>query len=780
MTDPRPKDPDSHDTIRIEPYDGPVGGWGSVGSLAHHVKHHDAPGALAELPRQNKVDGFACVSCAWAKPAKAHLAEFCENGAKATFAELTRKRVGPEFFAAHTVTDLLGWPDHDLEREGRLTEPMRYDAASDRYVPVSWDDAFADIGRRLADLRARDPDSVVFYASGRASLETSYLYQLFARLFGNNNLPDSSNMCHESTSVGLKKALGVPVGTVRLEDFEHADCLLFFGQNVGSNSPRMLHPLQTASERHVPIIVFNPLRERGLEEFTNPQEVTQMLTGSTTRIATHYLQVRAGGDIAAITGLCKALIAFDDDAAREGRPPVLDHAFIAEHTRGYAAFADFVRAQPWAAIEAESGLTQHDLTEAARVYGNAKAAMGVYGMGLTQHRLGVENVRMLVNLLLMCGHIGKPGAGICPVRGHSNVQGQRTVGIAEKPELVPLDRLAEQYGFEPPRHKGLSTVDACEAVLDGRVKGFIGLGGNFVRAVPDHHRMEPAWRELDLAVQVLTKLNRSALVTARAAYLLPCLGRIERDEQAGTEQTLSVEDSTSCIHGSRGHHAPASPHLLSETRIVARLAEATLPPNPRVDWSGFADDYARIRDAIEATFPDDFRDFNRRLHEPGGFPRPNAARERTWKTESGKAEFLVPSALDATFAGDGGDDVLRLITLRSNDQFNTTVYGYDDRLRGIAGTRHVLLMSPADIARLGLADGLHVTLATAAAGDDGHVREVAGLRITAYALPPGCVAGYYPECNPLIPLSHHAEESLVPAAKAVPVRVLRTPSVATT
>ncbi len=757
--------------IDLHPYDGPVGGWGSVGSLAHHVRHHAAAGALLELTRQNKADGFACTSCAWAKPARSHLAEFCENGAKATFSELTSRRVGAEFFEQHTLTALRQWPDHDLEHQGRLTVPLRLDRTRDRYVPVSWRDAFTDIGQRLKALQATDPASVVFYSSGRASLETSYLYGLLARLYGNNNLPDSSNMCHESTSVGLKAAIGVPVGTVKLEDFEHTDCLFFFGQNVGSNSPRMLHPLKACSERGVPIVVFNPLRERGLEEFIDPQNPLQMITGAATRIASRYLQVKAGGDIAAITALCKGLFELDDEALKGGGERVLDVDFIAEHTHGFEAFAAFVREQTWASLEAESGLSRADLTEAASIYAQARAVMGVYGMGLTQHKLGVDNVRMLVNLLLLRGNIGKPGAGPCPVRGHSNVQGQRTVGISEKPELVPLDKLAEQYGFEPHRGKGLNTVEACEGVLDGSVKAFIGLGGNFVRAVPDHHRIEPAWRQLALTVQIATKLNRSHLVNGEVAYLLPCLGRIEKDTQASGVQTVTVEDSTASIHASRGHHAPASDQLLSEAAIVAGIAQATLPPNPQVPWDGWVADYRRIRDAIEATYPDDFKDFNARMDQPGGFPRPLAAAERRWNTPSGKAEFHVPKALSAAFAGDGGDDVLRLITLRSNDQFNTTIYGYDDRLRGIDGTREVLLLNPADQARLGVRDGDIVTLASAAG--DGITREVPGLRVTTYELPDGCCAAYYPECNPVIPLAHHAEQSKVPAAKSVPVRLVR-------
>ena len=757
-------DPRPDQDIDLTPYDGPAGGWGSVRGMAE-VAHDQWPlpaSILGELARQNKVDGFMCVSCAWAKPARPHPAEFCEEGAKATIWELTKRRCGPDFFAAHTVGELLGWSDHDLEAQGRLTHPLKYDAASDRYVPCAWQDAFAGIGEILKGL---DPKSVVFYASGRASLEASYMYALMARMYGSQNLPDSSNMCHESTSVGLKQAIGSPVGTVTLEDFAKTDCLLFFGQNVGVNSPRMLHDLEDASRRGVPIITFNPLHERGLERFTNPQSPAEMLTGHDTRISSQYYAVRAGGDIAAITGLCKWLIEHDD-APRAN----LDHAFIADHTAGFDDFAAFCRGTSWEAIERESGLSRDDLATAAETYAGAKAAIAVYGMGLTQHRLGVQNVRMLCNLLLLRGNIGRPGAGACPVRGHSNVQGQRTVGITEKPELAPLDRLKALYGFEPPRDKGLATVDACQGVIDGTVRAFVGLGGNFVRAIPDTSRIEPAWADLDLSVQVATKLNRGHLIRARTMYLLPCLGRIEKDVQASGPQVVSTEDSTSCIHASRGRVEPASDQLLSEPAIVAGLAKAVLAPNPRVDWDGWVADYARVRDAIEATYPEDFRDFNARFHTPGGFRRPNKAADRDFSdAPGGKANFITPTALSATgFAEEAG--VFRLLTVRSNDQFNTTVYGYDDRFRGIRGTRDVLLMNRDDMAELGVADGQILGVASAAA--DGLRREKHGLRAVAYDVPRGCVAGYYPELNVLIALDHHAEESKVPAAKAVPVRIL--------
>lgn len=754
-------------------YEAPAGGWGSVQSLARTLTRQRIPLSGARLlMNQNKPDGYMCVSCAWAKPASPRRFEFCENGAKATAWETTAKRVGPEFFTAHTVKELERWPDHDLEELGRLTHPLRWDKGSDTYSPVSWQEAFQEIGR---ELRSIDPHALVMYTSGRASLEASYMYQLFGRMLGTNNFPDSSNMCHESTSVALPESIGVPVGTVTLEDFEKTDGIFFFGQNVGTSSPRMLHPLQDASRRGAPIVTFNPLRERGLERFTNPQAPGEMLSLSETRISSQYHQVKAGGDNAAIMGMCKALLAADDQAKTSGRQPVLDWAFIGEHTHGFEEFAGAVRSTPWERLERRSGLTRSAMEAAAAVYARCHAVIGIYGMGLTQHRTGVENVQMLVNLLLMRGNIGRIGAGICPVRGHSNVQGQRTVGITEKPKLVPLDKLAEIYAFEPPRWEGLSTVDACQGILRGEVKGFISLGGNFVRAIPERNAMEEAWRNLRLTVQISTKLNRSHIVHGEISYILPCLGRIEVIAETTGPQAVSMEDSTSCIHGSRGIAEPASTHLLSEPRIVAELAKVTLDPNPRIDWDAWAGDLSLVRDAIERTYPETFKDFNRRLFQSGGFHRPLSARDRVWKTKTGKANFITPESLaeDIDVANDRRD-VLQLITLRSNGQFNTTVYSYDDRFRGVYGTRQTLLMNRNDIDRLDLREGQIVNI-VCEAGDDVH-REVKGLVVTPYNIPEGCCAGYYPECNPLIPLWHHAVGSKVPAAKSIPVSVKPTAS----
>ncbi len=753
--------------VNYQRYEQPAGGWGSVKSLlTHSTRQHAIASVPALLREHNKTGGYMCTSCAWAKPGQPHAAEFCENGAKATFWDLTSKRTTPDFFARHTVTELLGWLDYDLENEGRLTHPMRYDAASDRYVEVSWDEAFADIG---AQLKRHDPNSVVFYASGRASLETSYMYQLLARLYGNNNLPDSSNMCHETTSVGLAQSIGSPVGTVLLEDFAKTDCILSFGQNVGTNSPRMLHELQQVRERDVPVVVFNPLRERGWEAFVNPQRPAQMLSNRPTTIATQYWQVRAGGDIAAMMGMAKCVLDLDAQALAQGQPRVLDTAFMDAHTDGFEAFRQKIADTSWDTIEHESGLPRAAIEQAAQTYARARSVIAIYGMGLTQHRHGISNVQMLINLLLLRGHIGRPGAGICPVRGHSNVQGQRTVGIAEKTKLVPLDKLAELYGFEPPREDGLNTVEACEQIVAGKIRAFVSLGGNFVRAIPEQQLMEQRWRDMDLSVQIATKLNRSHLITARCTYLLPTLVRSEIDQQAGGPQIVTMEDSTTCIHASRGKHAPASDHLLSEPRIVAGIAQATLAPNPKVPWDQWVGDYALVRDAIERTYPDQFERFNQRLDIPGGFARPVPARQREWKTDSGKAHFMLPAAMHASFDDGSDPDVLRLITLRSNDQFNTTVYGYDDRLRGIHGSRMVVMMNRADRERLGIpADG-DARLTTAV--DDGIARSLGGFRVLDYDLPAGTCAAYYPECNALIPLWQYAEESKTPAAKSVPVRV---------
>jgi len=747
-------------------HEGAAGGWGSLKGIAVTALHdHAAPGAAQTLKEQNKAGGFMCSSCAWGKPAKPHAFEFCENGAKSTLWELTRDRCTPEFFERHTVSELLQWQDYDLELQGRLTEPLRYDAASDRYLRCSWDEAFAGIA---AELKPLDPKSVVFYTSGKASLETSYLYGLFARMYGHNNLPDSSNMCHETTSVALKQVTGSPVGTCTLEDFEYCDAIFYFGQNPGSNSPRFLHPLQDAVKRGCKIVVFNPVREQGLVRFINPQSPTQMLTGQATELAHQYLQVRPGGDIAALMGLCKHVLAVDDAQRAEGQRGVLDRAFLEEHTHGFEAFGARARAADWTQIEQTSGLARADLESAAEVYLSAERVIAVYGMGLTQHVHGSQNIGMLVNLMLMRGNIGRQGAGISPVRGHSNVQGQRTVGISEKPDLVPLDKLKALFDFEPPRDTGMTTVEVCKGICNGKVQAFLSLGGNFVRAIPDRDAMEPAWRRQALTVYIATKLNRSHLVHGRTSYLLPCLARSEEDLQASGPQAVSIEDSFSHIHGSIGRRKPASEQLRSELAIVAGLAKATLPAHSKWRWAAWTDDYRQVRALIEQTYPDMFGDYEERMFQPGGFYRGNPAHERVWKTESGKAEFTDPSVLSAVGVGDAPGR-FHLITMRSNDQFNTTIYGFSDRLRGLEGSRAVLLINPQDMQRQGLNEGDSVDLVGDA--EDGTTRQVRGLTVTPFNLPDGCLGGYYPEMNPLMPLWYHDQASKTPAAKGVPVRI---------
>lgn len=744
--------------------DHPSGGWGSLQGVKRIFgETTTAPRALRILERLNKPKGPMCSSCAWAKPADPKRFEFCENGAKATLWELDERRADPEFFARHALPDLLDMHDHDLEKAGRLTDPMRYDAKDGHYRPVSWETAFAEIGR---ELKALDPEEAVFYASGHAGLEASYLYALFARAMGHQNLPQSSNMCHETTSVNLQTFVGTPVGTCKLEDFEHCDAIFFFGQNTGSNSPRFLHNLKAAVERGCRIVTFNPVRERGLIEFTDPQSLSQMTLGSPTQISEKYYQVRPGGDIAVLAGMMKSVL------AAEARNPgtVLDRPFIEAETTGFDDAVRAVEAFSWEAIEAQSGLTRGMLEEAAAIYIRSERTIGIYGMGLTQHVNGWLNLGMLCNLLLMRGNIGRLGTGISPVRGHSNVQGQRTVGVGEKSAHMPGGKLKELFGIDPPEAEGLNAVHACEAILGGRVKAMISLGGNLLRALPDRTRMEAAWPGLRLTVHVATKLNRSHLAPGRISYILPCLGRLDEDVQASGPQVVTIEDSLSHIYGSVGTAPPPGPQVRSEPAIVAGLARATLPDNPRLRWEDWTGDYGLVRDLIEKTFPEDFADFNARIFEPGGFYRGNSARERRWETDSGRALFTTPTTLSALGMDPDGAEVMTLITLRSNDQFNTTIYGFSDRLRGLEGDRAILLVNRDEMARLNLTDGQIVGLESAIA--DGITRRVDGLKVTAYDLPPSCVAGYYPELNPLVPLSYHEERSQTPAYKGAPVRIV--------
>jgi molybdopterin-dependent oxidoreductase alpha subunit len=742
-------------------YKGSEGGWGSMRGMALVESNAlAAPGAAETLYRQNKPGGFMCVSCAWGKPPNPHPAEFCENGAKATIWDLTVKRCTPEFFAQHTVSELRGWSDFDLENVGRLTHPLRYDAALDKYVEASWEEAFAAIG---AKLRALNPKQTTFYASGKASLEASYLYALFARIYGHNNLPDSSNMCHETTSVGLKKLLGSPVGTSVYQDLDVCDMILHIGQNPGTNSPRILHPLKDAAERGCKIVAVNPLKEKGLIEFIDPQNPWHLMTGQVTPIATQFVQVHPGGDIALLTGIAKYVL------EKDKRAPVVDWAFVEAHTHGFEEWRTFVENADWLELERVSGATRAQMEQAGETYSTAKAVLALYGMGITQHVQGWQSLGALVNLMLLRGNVGKPGAGVQSIRGHSNVQGQRTVGITEKPELAPLDKYRELFGFEPPWQEGCNVVRFLEALLKGEMKGFVALGGNLARAVPDYDRIKQVWPQMELTVNIVTRLNVTTLLPGQSAWILPCLARAEEDVQAGGPQQVSMEDTFSHVYGSIGKRTPASPHLKSETAIVCGLAKATSPEHPLQRWDEWTGDYRKIRALIAKTFPDQFHDMEARMNQAGGFYRGNAAHERIWKTPSGKAEFTTPTTLDATEL-EAKPGRYKLITVRSNDQFNTTVYGYSDRLRGIEGERDILMMSPRDIAEAGLKDGQRVALVTDL--DDGVTRRVEGLKLIPYDIPLGTVGGYMPELNTLVPLSRHDALSMTPANKGTPVRVI--------
>lgn len=745
---------------------GPAGGWGSLKSIARiYGEAWPTPAAIEALARQNKPGGFMCVSCAWPKPVNYHPFEFCENGAKATLWDLTNARCTPDFWNDHTVNELRAWKDHDLEMTGRLTHPMRYDGGTDRYVEVTWEEAFEQIG---AALKKQTPESTVFYSSGHAGLEAAYLYALLARAFGTNNLPQSSNMCHETTSVGLSNVIGSPVGTIVWEDLEKADAFFFFGQNPGSNSPRFLHPLQDAKKRGASIVTFNPVIEQGLVSFVNPQNPFDMLTGNETAISDEYLQVQAGGDIAAILGLCKTVIEADDAALSAGAPRVLDVDFIEEHTTGFERFIDCVRQADWQDIERESGLSEQAIRGAGEIYIRSERVIGVYGMGLTQHAEGALNIAMLVNLLLLRGNIGREGAGCCPVRGHSNVQGQRTVGVAEKTKLIPMDKLKQLFDFDPPTKDGLTIVDAVKGLMNGEVKAFVCLGGNLLRAVPEQEEMEHSWERQDLTVMVSTKLNRSHLFPGKQAYILPCLSRLEMDKQASGSQTVTTEDSFSHISASIGKRTPASPLLKSELSIVTGIAKATLADNPKLKWDEWTADYGLVRDLIEATYPKDFRDYNERMLQPGGFYRGNDAHDRIWNTEEKRAVFTTPERLNALSFEDRAGRY-RLVTMRSNDQFNTTIYGYSDRFRGVEGTRDVVLMCEEDIAAAGLSAGQSIRLLSDFG--DGKRRELGGLIVTPHNLPRGTIGAYYPESNVLNAIYHHDRLSKTPASKAIPVRI---------
>ncbi len=736
----------------------PAGGWSALASAYHFLKREGFLKGNKTLLSMNKPRGFDCPGCAWPDPKPHSIAEFCENGVKALTYETTGRRADPVFFRRHAVSALRAWDDAALEQAGRLTDPMAYNPDTDRYEAISWDDAFSRIVSCLRSLPS--PDEAIFYTSGRTSNEAAFLYQLLGRLYGTNNFPDCSNMCHESSGVGMTESIGTGKGTVTLDDFERADAIFVFGQNPGTNHPRMLAELERASKRGARIVAFNPLLEAGLVSFIHPKHTVELLLNRSTPISTHYYQVQVGGDFAAARAMAKHVL-----EAASARPAAIDREFIAAHTDGFDAYSGAVLQTPWTPLLAASGLTREQIAEAAEVYLGADRVICCWAMGLTQHRHGVANVQEILNLMLLRGQIGRPGAGPCPVRGHSNVQGDRTVGITESPSDAFLDALDREFGFSAPRRHGHGVVQAIKAMAEGRASFFLGMGGNFASATPD---TELTWRALErcrMTVHVSTHLNRSHVVHGREALILPCIGRSEEDRQSGGRQSVTVEDSMSMVHASTGRNRPASPQLMSEPAIVAGIGAALFPDGP-VDWAHLVGDYGRIRERIERVLPA-FAGYNERIRQPGGFHLRNPAAHREWKTATGRARFIVNPLPDVAVP----DGCLKLMTVRSHNQYNTTVYDSDDRYRGIRAERRVILLNPEDMAARGLDETCRVAI-TSHAGD-GSRRCVRDFRPAAYAIPRGCAAAYFPETNVLVGLDDHADRSLTPMSKFIAVTVER-------
>ena len=721
---------------------------------------------LAALSQLNQFDGIDCPGCAWPDPDQDRsLNEYCENGVKAIAEEATTKRCTPDFFRSWSVAKLSRQSDYWLGHQGRLTHPMILRQGSDRYEPIPWENAFATIAHELNELQT--PDQAIFYTSGRTSNEAAFLYQLFVREFGTNNLPDCSNMCHESSGLALKEVIGVGKGTVRLEDFDLADTILIIGQNPGTNHPRMLSTLQRAARRGATIVSVNPLAEVGLTRFKHPQDVLHLL-GPGTKIATHFVQVRLSGDLAFFKGVCKEIL--EVEAKRPGQ--AIHRIFIEQKTSGFVEFCAAVGAASWEEIVAQSGVSREQIREIANVVIRSKAMIACWAMGLTQQRQAVSTIQEIVNLLLLGGHIGRPGAGVCPVRGHSNVQGDRTMGIWERMPESFLNDLRDVFGFEPPRKHGWDVVESIKAMHRGEAKVFFAMGGNFLSATPDTEFTAAALSRCNLTVHVSTKLNRAHLITGKQALILPCLGRTDRDLQLSGPQFVTVENSMGIVHTSRGNLKPPSDQLLSEPAIVARLAGATLGDRTKNSWMHWTEDYDRIRDLIARVVPG-CEDLNRRVRRKGGFYLPNAARDNCFSTKTGKANFSVSSVEPIPIK----PGQFLMTTLRTHDQYNTTIYGLDDRYRGVFHGRRVVLMNPDDLRERGWEAGDHVDI-TSHFQNDGkeELRMAARFVLVPYEIPHRCVATYFPEANVLVPIGSVAVRSNTPTSKAIVVSFAKSSS----
>jgi molybdopterin-dependent oxidoreductase alpha subunit len=709
------------------------------------------------LLKMNQKTGFDCPGCAWPEPddERSH-AEFCENGAKHVADEATTKRVTPEFFRKWSVSDLADKSDYWFGKQGRITHPMVLHNGATNYEEISWDEAFALVAGELNSLN--HPDEAIFYTSGRTSNEAAFLYQLFVRQFGTNNLPDCSNMCHESSGSALGETIGVGKGTVTLEDFNLAQAIFVIGQNPGTNHPRMLTALQKAKQNGCKLVHINPLPEVGMTRFKHPQDVLGWL-GDGTALADLFLQVRINGDVALLKGIMKAVL-----AEEEKRPAaVLDYDFIRDYTTGFDAFALALREANWDEIIRQCDVSRTQMEEAAKIFIESERTIFCWAMGLTQHKNAVANIQEIVNLMLLRGQIGKPGAGLCPVRGHSNVQGDRTMGIWERPTDFFLDQLGAEFNFEPPRRHGYDTVKAIEAMHTRKASVFFALGGNFLSATPDTEYTADALRRCRLTVHVSTKLNRAHLVTGEQALILPCLGRTELDEQATGAQFVTTENSMAVVQASRGFLKPASDHLLSEPAIVARLALATLGVRTNIAWQALAADYDLIRDHIARVVPG-FDDYNARVRHPGGFHLPSLPRERIFKTPSGRAVFTV----HALPQHDLKPDQYLMMTIRSHDQFNTSIYGLNDRYRGVYNGRRVVFLNRDDIKAAGLSEGSLVDLTSHFEGEERVARR---FMVVPYSIPRRCAATYFPETNVLVPLRSVADKSNTPVSKSVVISI---------
>jgi len=728
-------------------------------SIKHVLNEMTVSNCVKTLFSVNQMDGFDCPGCAWPDPSdhRSGIGEYCENGAKAIAEEATSKRVTPNFFKKNSVAELSQWSDFQLGKSGRLTHPMILKSGATHYETISWEEAFIHIGNELKQLNS--PNDAIFYTSGRTSNEAAFLYQLFVREYGTNNLPDCSNMCHESSGVALSDTVGIGKGSVRLEDFYITDLIIVMGQNPGTNHPRMLSALQKAKQNGAKIITINPLPETGLIKFKNPQNISGWI-GSGTSLSDLFLQVKINGDVALIKAIMKLLL----EKEEENPGAIFDQDFIKQHTHGFQEFISDLKNANIEHLAKDCGITVSQIKQATQMVLDNKKIIICWAMGLTQHENGVNNIQEVVNLLLLKGSIGKPGAGTCPVRGHSNVQGDRTMGIWEKPKPAFLDSLKANFNFEPPRDHGYNTVEAIKAMAEGKAKVFFAMGGNFLSATPDTEYTAKALQNCDLTIQVSTKLNRSHLITGKTAIILPCLGRTELDVQKNGKQFVSVENSMGIVHASRGKIKPASEHLLSEPDIVCRLAMATLE-NSETNWKGFVENYDLIRDAIQQTIPG-FENYNERVRSDGGFYLPNAARDGQFKTSSGKANFTINPVPKHQLK----DDEYHMMTIRTHDQFNTTIYGLDDRYRGIYNGRRVIMMNAQDISDADLKQGDYIDLYN---HHDGVERIAPHFMVIPYSIPRKCVATYFPEANVLVPINQFAKKSHTPASKQVVITFKR-------